>query len=428
MSDFPRALFLTPAAFNHLTGGGVTFSNLFAGWPKDRLATAHTDGVPTSSDVCTQFFQLGDDEIGFHAPLRLLRGLRGERTADVRTASATLRPSLLSRLQGDSVPQRVEITPALDRWISAFKPELLYTILGSNAFMVLADLIRRRYGIPTVIHMMDDWPEVIYRRGVLAPFERLRMQRFIRRSVSNAALNMGIGNAMCDAFSQRYGRPFVPFQNCVDTQRWQGIVRQDSGVRGAPPKLMYFGSIFENAQLASLIAICRAVARLNTQGFAVRLEIASPPFLVAPYRLMLELHPEIRLVEPTQDDGKFYTALAGADALILPVNFDPVSVAFVRYSMPTKMPAYMASGTPVLLLGPRGVAQVDYAVTQEWGYVVDTPAEGAIDAAIMRILTDSDLRERLRTRAQDLATQYHDTVRVRTAFQSALKRAVRNAA
>jgi hypothetical protein len=182
-SEFPRVLMLGPASFNHLTGGGVTFSNLFAGWPKDRLASAHNDVVPTSNDVCERYFVLGRDEMDLIAPLRMVRSLRGDKKAGGAPAAAApaRRGGLFSRLQGDSAPQRVRITPALHRWISDFKPDVLYTILGSNGFMDLADQISRRYSIPVVVHMADDWPSIEYRRGLLAPLEHARMERWLKQ-------------------------------------------------------------------------------------------------------------------------------------------------------------------------------------------------------------------------------------------------------
>ena len=175
---------------------------------------------------------------------------------------------------------------------------------------------------------------------------------------------------MCAAFSQRYGYPFEPYQNCVDVERWRPVLRTDAGVRGEPPRVLYFGSVFANAQLASLIDICRSVARLNDAGFPFKLDIASPGWAASAHRHAVAIHPAIRLMEPTQDDAEFFKMLAAADALVLPINYDAESVAFIRYSMPTKVPAYMASGTPILVYGPRGVAQVDYAAREGWGHVV----------------------------------------------------------
>ena len=176
--DFPRVLFVTPNAFNHLTGGGVTFSNLFAGWPKDRLATVHNDPVPTSDDVCERYFVLGREEIDLFAPLRIVRALRARRAAgphgEARNGGVGANPSrgLLARLHGDSAPQRARLTAELMRWIEAFRPQLLYSILGSNAFMTLTADIRRTFGLPMVVHLMDDYPSINHRRGLFAPIER----------------------------------------------------------------------------------------------------------------------------------------------------------------------------------------------------------------------------------------------------------------
>jgi hypothetical protein len=36
-------LFLTPESFNRVTGASITFSNLFAGWPKDEIARTYAE-------------------------------------------------------------------------------------------------------------------------------------------------------------------------------------------------------------------------------------------------------------------------------------------------------------------------------------------------------------------------------------------------
>jgi glycosyltransferase involved in cell wall biosynthesis len=432
-NEFPRVLFVTPAAFNHLTGGGVTFSNLFSGWPTDRIATVHNDTVPTSDDVCARYYVLGRAEIDLFAPLRVVRALRDrEVKAKFKAAGgaaggagSTVRAGagLIARVQGDSAPQRVRLTGALERWIADFKPDLLYTLLGSNAFMELTTAVRRTFALPTVIHMMDDFPTINYRRGAFARYERGRMEKLLAENFAAATTCMGICAEMCAAFSQRYGRPFVPFQNCVDVERWRPVVRTDGAVRGAPPRVLYFGSVFANAQLASLVDLCRSIARLNADGVPVGFDIASPASQIAAHRGDLMVHPAIRLIEPTRDDREFFATLAAADALVLPINYDAATVDFIRYSMPTKVPAYMASGTPILVYGPRGVAQVDYAAREGWGHVVYERDDAALDSGVRRILADAPLRESLRTRAQALASANHDSVRVRNEFQAALKAA-----
>src|ERR1700760_2829997 len=91
MSNFPRVLFVTPLAFNDFTGGGVTFSNLFRGWPKDRLFTVHADALPVSTDTCVNYFVLGSEELPLAGPLQALRRLFGRANAEM--AAPSIAPS-----------------------------------------------------------------------------------------------------------------------------------------------------------------------------------------------------------------------------------------------------------------------------------------------------------------------------------------------
>jgi len=115
--------------------------------------------------------------------------------------------------------------------------------------------------------------------------------------------------------------------------------------------------------------------------------------------------------------------LASADVLLLPFNFDAASTAYMRLSMPTKVPAYLASGTPILVYGPPQVAAVAYASRQRWAEVVGERSVPALCAAIRRLLTDGPLRRMLAERALDVARVNHDAPRVRERFRAALESA-----
>jgi hypothetical protein len=212
-------------------GGGITFSNLFHGWPKDRLACVHCDTVPTSDDVCDQYYRLGPAEIDIAAPLRLaqsvLRRRSAARGADAPAAAAPagarrsgLRRALQRAVLGTTPPERARLSPALEDWIAGFRPDVLFTILGNNGMMDLIERIRSRFELPLVPHMMDDWPSTAYRDGLLGRWQRQRMRRRLEHAFAVAAVRLGIGTAMCEAFERRYGLPFVPFQNTLDVARW----------------------------------------------------------------------------------------------------------------------------------------------------------------------------------------------------------------
>ena len=192
--SFPRVLFITPLAFNKMTGTGITFTNLFKGWPKDRIAMVHDDTMAVTTDVCDTYYRLGSNEI---------RKFGGSFTNDLaeQTNSGVTNSSppsyRLKTLQtvkkwvfGDGLPQRGILTPELEAWIEIFKPDVIYTILGSNGLMDIIEQVQKKFDVPMVVHIMDDWMSGAFKSGIVGPLQRMRMLRSIRRIIAKASLRL----------------------------------------------------------------------------------------------------------------------------------------------------------------------------------------------------------------------------------------------
>lgn len=417
-------LFVTSAAFNRTTGGGITFGNLFAGWPKDRLATAHNDPVPTTTETCERYFQLTSREIRRWGPLEQLAPSSAGNAQAAKASGAARSRSGIARVAkrlvfGRQLPDTGRLSPELEAWIADFRPELVYTILGTNAMMELVTAIQERFRTPLVVHMMDDWPETSYRGGLIGHFAHRRMERLLESLMRDAAQRMAICDAMARAYERRYGVPFVAFQNTLDARRWRPLARQDSRASGAGD-IVYVGSILPEAQLESLTDCCKAVALLAKQGFPARLTIYSPRAYSEQWRERLVVGPSIELHDTITDDDAFFRRIARADVLLLPVNFDDRTIRYIRYSMPTKVPAYLLSGTPILAYGPGEVAQMRYADERAWALGVRRRDPARLASALRTVLSDVELRERLSRSALRTALAEHDAATVRARFQACL--------
>lgn len=426
----PRVLFVTAHAFNRCTGGGVTFSNLFQGWPKDSLATVHCDVTPVATDVCERYFKLSADELRPWGPLHYLRSRAQDATTGGGGATDAPGPAEQALrgakrlVLGDYSPETARLSPALERWIDEFRPQVLYTILGSNGMMELIDQIRGRFELPLVVHFMDDWPSAVYQGGLASPFQRRRMWRHLRRLVGAASVRMGISPAMCAAFAAQFGTPFEAFHNGIDIDR---LAKLAAGTRraSAAPTIAYSGAILPFAQLDSLAAVGAAVAALRRAGHDLRFAISCPPAQAELYRPRLASDPGITVTAGDADWESYYRRLCAADVLVLPVNFDAGSIAFIRYSMPTKVAEYLASGVPILVYGPRGVAQVDEAARFGWAHVVSTPEPQALAHGIAALTGDRTLRERLVAAARRHAAERFDLAGLQARFRKAMTVTVR---
>ncbi len=429
METFPRVLFITPLAFNKVTGTGITFTNLFRGWPKDRIATVHDDRIPLGTDVCENYYRLGAGEIRkFGGAITNRPHVPAAGSSGAGSAASGILQAIKKFIFGDGLPQRGVLSPGLETWIRDFNPDIIYTILGSNGLMDIVEAVQRKFDIPMVVHIMDDWMADAFRGGLLGPVQRRRMLASIDRIIENSSLRLGICDAMCEAFSDRYGVPFQAFQNVVDTRALDHLVT-DPEIVGDPVRIVYAGSVFAYAQKQSLADCAQAVAALGQggqggqggrDGLAVKLDIYCPPSHIEDDRQHFTPATNVRLHGPLSDDEEFFSTICSADILLIPVNFDEKSVAYIRYSMPTRVPAYLASATPILVYGPPGVAQVDYAKETGWGHVVDRPRAEDLQQAIRRLSEDGDMRHILSTTARQLAASRHDAAQVRQQFCDAL--------
>lgn len=418
--DFPRVLFITPHAFNKVTGTGITFTNLFLGWPKDRIATVHDDTLPVATDVCDTYYRLSSDEI------RKFGGFskgKNEPHTGLEAGTAPTWPKALQAVKtfvfGDGLPQHGVLTSKLEKWINDFRPDVIYTILGSNGLMDIVEQVERKFGVPMVVHIMDDWMSGAFRKGLLGPLQRRRMLGSVHRIVEKSSLRLGICDAMCDAYSERFGVSFQAFQNVVDTQ---AVARYatDSAVVNDPVRIVYAGSVFAYAQRQSLIECCQAIQALASEDISVQLKIYCPPSHIAGMEERFIVGPAINLHGPLTDDTDFFSTICNADILLIPVNFDRKSVDFIRYSMPTRVPAYLASGTPILVYGPSTAAQVQYADAAGWGLVTGNRDIDSLKEAMTCLIKDHSLRERLSAEARTTALTNHDMKFIHKKFQASL--------
>lgn len=424
---FPRVLIFSSSVFNEFTGGGVFLSNLFRGWPLDRLAAAHGDSFEEDHSVCGNFFRLGPEELRPLFPLSLFRrpksgfssvGTRPtpkDDQTDSRGSLYRMARGAAYKLIGTETPQKILLSDRLRRWIDDFNPEVLYTLAG-GPYMRAAMQIADAWKIPIAAHMMDDWPQELQTKKVVIPFLKNRRLEELEELFEKSAVRMGICDQMCEAYERRYGLSFVPFQNAVETADRLPHSKKDWSVKGAF-RLCYVGSIMPNAQLQSLVDVARAVTTLKEEGLNIELNIYSP--WAKAFQSQLEISSAIHL-HPPLGEAKIFSGLTSSDLLLIPVNFDPVSVSYIRHSMPAKIPLYLVSGTPILVYGPAEAASVRYASQEGWGAVVTENRQEKLVEAIRELYGDSLRRESLGKRAVRVALQHHDGPRVRDAFRAQL--------
>lgn len=433
---FPRVLIVNYYAFNQKSGGAITMTNLFKEWPSDKIALVHTDIYGNDSDKGIDHYLRRELVLpGMRRGVRWTTQEEMARNNNDKTGGklhnvrmpiyrAAAR-SILNKLGVAPLMQRYPITKELQKFVDAFKPQALYTHLNDMPFAEVVLTLSKRYNLPIIVHIMDDYAATFYREGLFANFVRMKMHSQLSEIFSRAALCMGISQAMCDEYSERYGKPFLPFHNPIDLSVWGKESSRDTKIKKNHMRIVYSGRIGLAAN-SSILDICRVVGKFNDPGlhieFTIHVNSIQEAFRIAP--ALRELPRNVRLMEAPAALDEMVSILTSADILLLPVDFDEASIEYIRLSMPTKVSAYMATGRPILAYGPKSVASIQYAMEKGWALVVNERSDEKLRAAIQRLAHDSQLRATISEKARNLVKSDHEASRVCASFNQAIIGAV----
>jgi glycosyltransferase involved in cell wall biosynthesis len=305
-------------------------------------------------------------------------------------------------------------------WICTFRPEVIYSMLGSARISRVALGLAAARGVPLVPHFMDDWPRTLYRDSILAPWLRLVLTRQLHGLLARATVRLTIGDEMATEYERRYGGSFLPFMNCVELKPLSQPPRRDT------MRLIYLGGLHLN-RWRCLADIGAAVEAVSRQGTSAELLIYTSAQGCAEYEHVLNRPPYMRMAGHVPPDV-VPAVQRDADILVHVEAFDRASRRYTRYSISTKIPEYMAAGRPVLAYGPAEAASLKYVAGSGCGVVVSEQSVDAIQAALAGLLSFSSRRREMGVRGRQVAERRHKAAAQRTNFQVALQRAVFNAA
>ena len=116
------------------------------------------------------------------------------------------------------------------------------------------------------------------------------------------------------------------------------------------------------------------------------------------------------------------TVLAGADALLVVMSFEPEHRRFMETSFTTKFLDYTAYGKPIILWGPEYCTPVRVAQRDGGALVVGKPDAGEVLAACRKIATDPKTRERLAVEASRLHQGLFNPERLQNIFVRELEK------
>ena len=427
---FLNVLVINGEPFNDITATGITMSNLFKGWPRDRIFQIYTANVVPNSNICANNLRLSSRDLKpfcyFANRAESNGGLGDSAGGGARNGSG------LSSSKGRSGFRdivRKGAVPFLDflpyqirrenlAVVREFKPDVIYSMLGSIRMVRLVSRLAKELGIPVVPHFMDDWISTysVPGRSVGSPFHVRYLQSAVKQLFNSVPLAMSIGELMSREYSNRYSRSFYDFMNPVEVPEF--FLHPEGRGPGRVVRFVYVGGL-HLGRAECLMQIATQMQNLKNQGLPLALDIFAP-LHDADAATRLESIGDVVTYKGSVRPEGVGTVLSESDVAIHVESFSDECAEYTRLSVSTKIPQYFAAGIPVLAYGPSSLASCQYVGSSKAGVLVDRTEGSALGDVIRMLVLDSDVRTEMGKNGWAHARKSHEVAAVRDRFREVL--------
>ena len=300
--------------------------------------------------------------------------------------------------------------PQISALLNGFACEGVLTVVHGFGWLAAADVAMRR-DVPLHLMVHDDWPRVVNVRPGFRDWIDARFATIYRAARSRIC----VSPAMCAAYEARYGEPaevIYPMRaaNCAEFDEPPPRLGRNEG----PFTIAFAGSINSNGYIHALLALQEALkpvgGRLLIYG-PLTSEAAREVGLDRPQTVVRGLLSAGELMLRMRDE---------ADALFVPMSFDPVDRTNMELAFPSKLADYTAIGLPLVIYGPPYCSAVRWARENVGvGEVVETQG-GGLKEGITRLADDPGLRVAMGKRALEVGREYFTHEKVQQVFHRAL--------
>ena len=287
--------------------------------------------------------------------------------------------------------------PQISALLNGFACEGVLTVAHGFGWLAAADVAARR-GVPLHLMVHDDWPRVANVRPRFREWIDSRFGNIYRAARSRIC----VSPAMAAAYEARYGAPaevIYPMRalDCPEFDEPPARIARN----GAPFTIAFAGSINSHGYIQALRALQEALEPVGG-GLLIygpmTAEAAREVGLDGPHTIVRGLLSAAELMQRLRGE---------ADALFVPMSFDPVDRMNMELAFPSKLADCTAIGLPLVIYGPEYCSALRWARESVGvGEVVDTDLTPDLKTAIGRLASDPVLRVALGKRALEVGRQY----------------------
>ncbi|MCD7813599.1 MAG: hypothetical protein LUH20_06050 [Lachnospiraceae bacterium] len=352
----------------NIDSGIHTQTDLFKYWDSDRVAQIYTRAALPNTSVCNKFFQISENAIIKSVITRKPVGRQVENSgvADDESERAMQQEKQLYSIGHKKKSWLLTIareyvwlfgkweTKELDQFIEEVNPDVYFIPIYPVVFTGrIQRYILKKYPKPYVCYLSDDNYSYVNCHGPLSYFHRAWLRKYVKQLAKNCDEMFTITQTQAKETDLLFDTHSVVLTKGVD---FSNLEYQEIVLSG-PIRMVYTGNLLIGRD-ASLVAISKAMEKINQDGEKIVLDIYSPTELKAETMKILNSngchhhgsvsHTEIEAIQKAADIVVFVESLEKKNRYI------------ARMSFSTKLTDYFKSGKCIFAIGDETIAPIEY--------------------------------------------------------------------
>ncbi len=299
------------------------------------------------------------------------------------------------------------ISPTLPASIAEPKRTVVVTMAHGEGFMA-ARCFARKHGLPLVSFFHDWWPDI----AKVHPFAVKRLAREYQSLADDSSV------ALCasEGMRRNLGSAGCVVLPPIPSAEERKIVKPFREGASARLRVFYSGNLGEYAPMLAQALIATESHR------SLQLEVrgANP---VWPAEFTQRMSKAGRYL-PFAPRAELDHWLESADAFLVAMLFDPAMRRRMQTSFPSKLIEFAQFGKPLVIWGPEYCAAVQWAKDKDSALCVTNSDPQVLLAALEKLASDKELRERYAAKAVDAAAKEFDPDKIQHRFRQMLEQAL----
>lgn len=407
-----KILLIANNSFSKITNNGKTYESILRGFDKTELAQLFFSlNESPDFDYCENYYKISDiDVLKSVLTFKPTCGRRIDKS-DSKITDRNAKDHRICELFKKIVsPFFRDLlwrsnkwnTENLCHWCNEFSPDVVMFVGGMGFSNRIALFVSNYLDVPLVTFYTDDYVIHSIKRNWLYQFNKWRINRMYRRTISRSDLLFAIGDKMAEEYSSYFGKQFYPIMNSVPVVAYKPYSQHD------PIRISYFGGLHLNRwqMISRLGSLLPNSAVINVYSMSRLTSEMEDLFAKSRVRFCGSVIGDM-LINKIQE----------SDILLHVESDDKYLRQLTSLSVSTKIPEYLMAGKPILGYGPPEVASMQLLTDNCIGKVISSDLSQAdILSELHTFINDLEYRVNLSKRGYDFAVNKFDNDKIISGF------------